>query len=251
MTDSTATRHDDTARERFSPSLEALLARLNSEQLAAVTCPRPYVLMASIPGSGKTLALVARAAWLIRRGLRPSELVALTFSRKAADELQDRLVRLLGDEGRGVWAGTFHAFGAALARHYARLLPRGRTAGFAVMDRDDSRRTVKRLVRDLDLREDPGDLTELLDRTKRTNGQALAALPDAMREALTRLIPAYEAVLERRDALDFADLLLVPVHLLENHPEIRRQLQTRWRYILVDEGQDLELFQQRLVDHSD
>ena len=65
MTDITTTRRDDPARERFSPSLEALLARLNPEQLAAVTCARPYVLMASIPGSGKTLALVARAAWLI------------------------------------------------------------------------------------------------------------------------------------------------------------------------------------------
>ena len=248
MTDITATRRDDTARERFSPSLETLLARLNPEQLAAVTSPRPYVLMASIPGSGKTLALVARAAWLIRRGLRPTQLVALTFSRKAADELQDRLARLLGDEGRGVWAGTFHAFGASLARHYARLLPRGRTAGFAVMDRDDSRRAVKRLIRELDLHEDPGDLTELLDRAKRTNYQALAALPDAMRESMTRLVPAYEAVLESRDALDFADLLIVPVRLLENHPDIRRQLQTRWHHFLIDEGQDLDRLQQRLVE---
>jgi len=204
--------------------------------------------MASIPGSGKTLALVARAAWLIRQGFRPAQLTALTFSRKAADELQDRLARLLGDAGRGVWAGTFHALGASLARRYATLLPRGRTAAFAVMDRDDSRRAMKRLVRDLDVNEDPGELTELLDRAKRTNGQGLATLPDATREALTRLIPAYEGFLEERDALDFADLLLVPVRLLENHPDIRRQLQTRWRHILVDEGQDLDLLQQRLVE---
>ncbi|MGH7338859.1 MAG: ATP-dependent helicase [Candidatus Rokuibacteriota bacterium] len=248
MTDITITRHDDTAPGTFPLSLEALLARLNPEQLAAVTCSRRHVLMASIPGSGKTLALVARAAWLIRRGLRPTQLVALTFSRKAADELQDRLARLLGDEGRGVWTGTFHAFGASLARQHATLLPRGRTAGFAVMDRDDSRRTVKRLIRDLDLHEDPGDLTELLDRGKRTNGHVLAALPDAMREALTRLVPAYEAVLESRDALDFADLLLVPVRLLETHPDIRHQLQSRRRHILVDEGQDLDVLQQRLVE---
>ena len=248
MTDITIPRRGAAAPETVSPSLEALFAKLNPEQLAAVTCPRPYVLVASIPGSGKTLALVARAAWLIRRGLRPTQLVALTFSRKAADELQDRLVRLLGDEGRGVWAGTFHAFGASLARQHGRLLPRGRTAGFAVMDRDDSRRTVKRLVRDLDLHEDPGELTELLDRAKRTNGQALAALPDARREALAQLIPAYEAVLESRDALDFADLLIVPVRLLENHPDIRRQLQIRWRHFLIDEGQDLDLLQQRLVE---
>jgi DNA helicase-2/ATP-dependent DNA helicase PcrA len=185
---------------------------------------------------------------LIRQGLRPTQLTALTFSRKAAEELQDRLARLLGDGGRGVWAGTFHALGASLARQYATRLPRGRTAAFAVMDRDDSRRAVKRLVRDLELKEDPGELTELLDRVKRTNGQGLAALPDATHEALTRLIPAYEAFLEGRDALDFADLLLVPVRLLENHPDIRRQLQTRWRHILVDEGQDLDLLQQRLVE---
>jgi DNA helicase-2/ATP-dependent DNA helicase PcrA len=247
MTDIT-THRDDPVSQAVPPSLEALLARLNPEQLAAVTCPRPYVLMASIPGSGKTLALVARAAWLIRQGLRPTQLLALTFSRKAADELQDRLVRLLGEEGRGVWAGTFHAFGAALARQHATLLPRGRTAGFAVMDRDDSRRIVKRLVRDLDLHEDPGDLTEVLDRAKRMTGQALAALPDAIREALTRLIPAYEVTLEHRDALDFADLLLVPVRLLEHHPEIRHQLQCRRRHVLVDEGQDLDALQQRLVE---
>ena len=162
MTHITTAGHDDTAPETFPPSLEALLAGLNPEQLAAVTCPRPYVLMASIPGSGKTLALVARVAWLIRQGFRPTKLAALTFSRKAAEELQDRLARLLGDDGRGVWAGTFHALGASLARRYPTLLPRGRTAGFAVMDRDDSRRAVKRLIRDLDLHEDPGDLTELI-----------------------------------------------------------------------------------------
>jgi len=218
------TRRDETTSKTFPPSLEALIAGLNPEQLAAVTCPRPYILMASIPGSGKTLALVARAAWLICHGSRPTKLVALAFSRTAAENLRDRL-----------------------ARRYPTLLPRGRTAGFAVMDRDDSRRAVKRLIRDLDLHEDPNDLTELLDRAKRTNSQVLAALPDGTREALTRLIPAYEAFLEGRDALDFADLLLVPVRLLENHPDIRRQLQTRWRHILVDEGQDLDLLQQRLV----
>jgi DNA helicase-2/ATP-dependent DNA helicase PcrA len=149
MTDITTARHDEPAAETFSSSLEALLAGLNPEQLAAATSLRPYVLMASIPGSGKTLALVARAAWLIRKGLRPGQLVGLTFSRKAAEELQDRLARLLGDEGRRVWTGTFHASGAWLARRYPTLLPRGRTAGFAVMDRDDTRRAVKRLVRDL------------------------------------------------------------------------------------------------------
>jgi DNA helicase-2/ATP-dependent DNA helicase PcrA len=240
MRELTVPRRGVTAPRTVTRSLEALLAKLNPEQLAAVTCSRRYVLMVSIPGSGKTLTLVARAAWLIRQGLRPSQVMALTFSRKAADELEDRLAQLLGAEGRGVWAGTFHALGACLARHYARFLPRGRTAGFAVMDRDDSRRVVRRLVRELDLHEDPGELTELLDRAKRTNGQLLATLPENMREAVSRLIPAYEAVLERRDALDFADLLVVPVRLLESHREIRQQLQNRWRWILVDEGQDTE-----------
>jgi len=248
MTELTAPRRSVTAPATVPPSLEAVLAKLNPEQLAAVTCSRRYVLMVSIPGSGKTLTLVARAAWLIRQGLRPSQLVALTFSRKAADELEDRLAQLLGADGHGVWAGTFHALGAWLARHYARFLPRGRTAGFAVMDRDDSRRVVRRLVRELDLHEDPGELTELLDRTKRTNGQLLATLPDTTRDAVGRLIPAYEAVLESRDALDFADLLLIPVHLLEHHREIRQQLQTRWLGIMVDEGQDLDPLQARLVE---
>lgn len=166
--------------------------------------------------------------------------MALTFSRKAADELQDRLARLLGDDGRGVWAGTFHAFGALLARRHPTLLPRGRTAGFAVMDRDDSRRAVKRLIGDLNLHEAPGELTELLYRAKRTTGPTLAALPEAVREAMTQLIP-YEGLLESRNALDFADLLRVPVQLLEHHPDVRRHLQHRWRHMLVDEGQDLDL----------
>src|SRR5437899_12705434 len=129
MTDITIPRRGAAAPETVSPSLEALFAKLNPEQLAAVTCPRPYVLVASIPGSGKTLALVARAAWLIRRGLRPTQLVALTFSRKAADELQDHLARPLCDQGRGVRAATFHATGGSLAPHSARLPPRGRAAG--------------------------------------------------------------------------------------------------------------------------
>src|SRR5260370_38856602 len=102
MTDIATARPDDTTPKTFPPSLEALLARLNPEQLAAVTCPHPYVLMASIPGSGKTLALVARAAWLIRQGLRPTQLTALTFSGKAAEDLRYHAPRLPGDDGHAV-----------------------------------------------------------------------------------------------------------------------------------------------------
>ncbi|PYM53796.1 MAG: hypothetical protein DMD79_25710 [Candidatus Rokuibacteriota bacterium] len=120
-------------------TLDDTLAVLHPVQRAAVTHPARPLLLACGPGSGKTRILTHRIQWLIQReGLEATEILALTFSRAAADELRGRLARALGPLAKCLWTGTFHGFGAWLLRRHA--APLGRTAAFTILDRDDTRR---------------------------------------------------------------------------------------------------------------
>ena len=223
-----------------------LLARLNPAQRAAVTHEGGSVLLSSSPGSGKTRTLVTRAAWLIQRGVSPSAILGLTFSRKAANELRERLAHFVGPAARGLWAGTFHAYGALLCRQHAGLI--GRSANFSVLDRDDTKRALRRLAREQKLTDDVSLLAELIERVKRRGTEALHTIPSTVAGAVLALLPAYQDVLRTHDALDFSDLLLVPLRLLREHPSVRRALQARYVELLIDEGQDLEAAQHELVE---
>src|SRR6516162_4595224 len=151
-------------------SLDETVAALHPAQRAAVTHPARPLLLACGPGSGKTRILTHRIQWLIEHdGLDATAILALTFSRAAADELRGRVVQALGPWARALWAGTFHGFGAWLLRRHAAAV--GRTPAFTILDREDTRRLVARLAKDLRLDGDRPTLVEALERA-RTPGVA-------------------------------------------------------------------------------
>lgn len=229
------------ARAASPAAVDPLLAALSPRQREAVTHAGGPLLLSCGPGSGKTRILTVRLAWLLRRGVPPSQCLALTFSRLAADELSDRLAALLGPAARGVWTGTFHAFGAWWLRSHAGLL--GRTPRFTIFDREDTRRALGRLARELGLDESPAALAGAVEAAKTAETPA-----DALPAGLARLLTAYEALLARHDALDFTDLLVRPVALFARHRALRDQLRARFHHVACDEGQDLCALQHRLLE---
>jgi DNA helicase-2/ATP-dependent DNA helicase PcrA len=227
--------------------LEETLAALHPTQSTAVTHPARPLLLACGPGSGKTRILTHRIQWLMQhKGLDATEILALTFSRAAADELRGRLSRALGLVAKGLWAGTFHGFGAWLLRRHAAAL--GRTAAFTILDREDTRRVIARLVEELDLEGDLATLAEAVERARAQQLPQAVESPAPRSGPLATLVPAYETRCREANAFDFTDLLASPLALFQRDPAIREGLRTRFRAVLVDEAQDLCALQHALVE---
>jgi DNA helicase-2/ATP-dependent DNA helicase PcrA len=228
-------------------SLDETLAALHPAQRAAVTHPARPLLLACGPGSGKTRILTHRIQWLIdHEGLDPAAILALTFSRAAADELRGRVVGALGARAHGLWTGTFHGFGAWLLRRHAAAV--GRTPAYTILDQEDTRRLVARLAKDLRLDGDVPTLVEALERA-RTPGIAGPSGPaGATRAPTATLRAAYETRCREANAFDFLDLLVEPLALFARVPAVRAALRARFRAVLVDEAQDLCALQHALVE---
>ncbi|HYC23102.1 MAG TPA: UvrD-helicase domain-containing protein, partial [Candidatus Bathyarchaeia archaeon] len=218
------------------------LDSLNPPQREAVLFGDGPLLVLAGAGSGKTRVLTHRVAHLIDRGhASPEDILAVTFTNKAAREMRERLERLLGGDTQGLTVGTFHS---TCARWLRREAPRiGLAPGFAIYDDADQLAVCRRALGDLDLGEDiltPQALRAYLDRRKNT-GESIAAAgggDGARDEALTRAALRYEELLRRAGAVDFGDLIVRMVELLERDPGRRETYQRRYRYVLVDEYQD-------------
>jgi DNA helicase II / ATP-dependent DNA helicase PcrA len=231
-------------------ALAASPAALDERQAEAVRAPpRPLLVLAGA-GSGKTRVLTERAAAMVASHGQPAEaLLVITFTNKAADELRERLERLIGEAARRMTIGTFHALGHRLLRAHARRV--GRSPRFSVYDGHTSRRLIARTLEELRAGERLAVRLVALQ-----IGQAKARLIDpggyrALRDNdLTRLIAAayegYERALERSDALDLDDLIVRTVALL-GEPDLAARYRERWRAILVDEHQDTNPAQHELV----
>jgi DNA helicase-2/ATP-dependent DNA helicase PcrA len=221
------------------------LSGLNAPQREAVLTTEGPVLVLAGAGTGKTAALTARLAHLIyTRKAWPSEILAVTFTNKAAREMKVRVGRLLGDVAEGMpWLGTFHAIAARMLRRHAELV--GLQSNFTILDTDDQLRLLKQLIAaaDLDEKRWPArQLAGMIDRWK-NRGWTPADIDAAESEAFANgrgreLYSAYQARLRAVNACDFGDLLLHVLTILKRHRDVLELYQQRFRYILVDEYQD-------------
>nr|WP_253201541.1 UvrD-helicase domain-containing protein [Sphingomonas quercus] len=218
---------------------------LNAEQRAAVLTVDGPVLVLAGAGTGKTAALTARLAHIIAtRRAWPSEILAVTFTNKAAREMRERVGRLIGDAVEGMpWLGTFHAIAARMLRRHAELV--GLQSNFTILDTDDQLRLLRQLIvaAEIDEKRWPArQLAGLIDRWK-NRGWVPADVDAGESEAYANgrggeLYAAYQERLRAVNACDFGDLLLHMLTILKQEREVLSQYQNRFRYILVDEYQD-------------
>ncbi len=249
--------HDDTrAFDGASLSARAMAARpapyldgLNPAQRQAVEVLDGPVLMLAGAGTGKTRALTARIAHLLARGAaRPNEILAVTFTNKAAREMKERVGRLMGQAVEGLpWMGTFHSISVKILRRHAELV--GLKSNFTILDTDDQIRLLKQVIAaaNIDEKRWPArQLAGLIDGWKnRAWGpeQVPSAEASAFNHMGTELYAAYQQRLLTLNATDFGDLLLHVVTIFQKHPDVLEQYQRWFRYILVDEYQDTNIAQ--------
>ncbi|MDP8256063.1 MAG: UvrD-helicase domain-containing protein [Candidatus Alcyoniella australis] len=231
-----------------------LAQQLNSHQREAVFHDKGPLLVFAGAGSGKTRVLTYRIAHLImERGVDPWRILAVTFTNKAAQEMRERVESLVGPEHleRGtIQMGTFHSIGARLLRRYGKAI--GIRPDFTIYDTGDQRALIKRILKELNLDDKllPVQLVaSVLDRAK--NGArdpaSMVVGGSERSKPLRAVLETYAREMRRNNALDFGDLLAEMLHLLEQSEEVRNKLQGRFDYLLVDEAQDTNLVQYRLL----
>jgi DNA helicase-2/ATP-dependent DNA helicase PcrA len=225
---------------------------LNPQQQQAMTAGSGPVLVLAGPGSGKTRVLTHRLAYLLGPvGIKPYNLMAVTFTNKAAQQMRSQLEGLLGQAPRGLTLGTFHATCARLLRREAEHLPFD--ANFVIFDDDDQRGLVKRILKELNVDEKMHRPQAVHGRISRAKNELL--LPgdypnNSYRdEVVGRVYERYQQMLLAANALDFDDLLLYTAQLLETDPEVRQKYARRYEHVLVDEFQDTNQAQYLLLKH--
>ncbi|HQR30722.1 MAG TPA: UvrD-helicase domain-containing protein, partial [Anaeromyxobacteraceae bacterium] len=232
---------------------DPILDPLNEAQREAVLHGDGPLLVLAGAGSGKTRVIVHRIAHVVReRGVAPWHVLAVTFTNKAAGEMRERLSDLLGLEAGEAWVQTFHAFGARFLRREAARA--GLPPAFAIYDDDDQKRLVKRILSDMGIADDgrfgPREVLSRIDRWKNLGHSPSSVRFEEHDVETERSLEAwrrYERALARAGAVDFGDLLLRPAQMLEADAELRARWSTRFRHVLVDEFQDTNPAQYRLL----
>jgi len=225
------------------------LAQLNEAQRDAVEALDGPTLVLAGAGTGKTRVLTARLAHLLRfRQVRPYEVLAVTFTNKAAREMRERVAELVGGPAEAIWLGTFHALGVRMLRRHGELV--GLKSNFTILDTDDQVRLLKQLLEanNIDSKRWPARILMGVIQRWKDRGQTPDKVPAAEAGDLAngRLIAIYEEYQERLrtlNAADFGDLLLHCLTIFADHPDVLVEYQQRFRYILVDEYQDTNVAQ--------
>jgi DNA helicase-2/ATP-dependent DNA helicase PcrA len=225
------------------------LAQLNEAQRDAVEALDGPTLVLAGAGTGKTRVLTARLAHLLRvRRVRPYEVLAVTFTNKAAREMRERVADLVGGPAEAIWLGTFHALGARMLRKHGELA--GLQSNFTILDTDDQVRLLKQLLEagNIDSKRWParvllGVIQRWKDRGLTPDKVTAAEAGDLANGRLVALYEEYQARLRTLNAADFGDLLLHCLTIFADHPDVLEEYQQRFRYILVDEYQDTNVAQ--------
>ncbi len=227
------------------------LRHLNPAQREAVEAVDGPVMIVAGAGSGKTRVLTYRTAHLLDRGVPPGAILALTFTNKAANEMKGRITSLVGEISRHVWMGTFHSLFARILRLESQRI--GYTRNFTIYDTDDSLALIKSVMTELGISQQQFSPQGIRARISRAKNQMLS--PQEYRESASdplteRTAAVYEEAQRRLksfNAMDFDDLLLKPLELFSRHADVLERYQNRFAYILVDEYQDTNRVQYRLI----
>ena len=231
---------------------------LNDSQRAAVTCTDGPKLVIAGAGSGKTRTITYRVAYLISRGVHPAQLLLATFTNKAAREMLSRVEALTGREAAGIWGGTFHAIGNRFLRQHSELA--GLRANYSILDDEDQRDLIKVCVTDAHVKVEekrfpaPALLQDFISMAFNTQRSLSAVIEERAPHfamwmpEVERIAARYEAKKRAANALDYDDLLRFWLRLVEDHPEFAARLGRQFRHLLVDEYQDTNLVQARIVE---
>ncbi|WP_327190326.1 DNA helicase PcrA [Streptomyces xinghaiensis] len=235
----------------------ALLHGLNDQQRAAVLHTGSPLLIVAGAGSGKTRVLTHRIAYLLAaRGAHPGSILAITFTNKAAGEMKERVEELVGPRANAMWVSTFHSACVRILRRESKKL--GFTSSFSIYDAADSKRLMALVCRDLDLdpkRFPPKSLTakvsnlknELIDEEDFAAQAAAESSPSSFDKTLAEAYTMYQQRLREANALDFDDIIMTTVHLLQAFPDVAEHYRRRFRHVLVDEYQDTNHAQYTLI----
>ena len=237
---------------RRGPTPYELLEGLNEPQQAAVRHAGAPLLVVAGAGSGKTRVLTRRIAWLIsERKAHPGSILAITFTNKAAAEMKERVEELVGRRARIMWVSTFHSACVRILRKEVDKL--GYKSNFSIYDAQDQKRLMGLVLKDLDLdprRYQPGAVLHWVSNHKnelRDAEEAAAAADNGFEKAYASAYTLYQQRLREANALDFDDLIMSTVHLLQANPEVRETYRRRFRHVLVDEYQDTNHAQYALI----
>jgi DNA helicase-2/ATP-dependent DNA helicase PcrA len=240
------------AADRRAARIEELVADLNPQQREAVTHEGGPLLVVAGAGSGKTRVLTRRIAYLLAaRGVAPGEILAITFTNKAAGEMRERVTDLVGGRARSMWVSTFHSACVRILRREAKTL--GFTSNFTIYDTADSQRLMTQVIRELDLdpkRNPPRALAAKISNLKNELidwESARSRAETAEDILLADVYASYQRRLMQANALDFDDLIATTVALLQAFPDVAEHYRRRFRHVLVDEYQDTNHAQYVLV----
>ncbi|MCX6005138.1 MAG: DNA helicase PcrA [Chloroflexi bacterium] len=229
-----------------------VLSGLNPAQKEAVKHIEGPLLILAGPGSGKTRVITHRIAYLVKTcGASPRRIMAVTFTNKPAREMKERLEKLLGQVAESLTVGTFHAICARILRQDGK--PVGLDTNFVIYDEEDQLSLIKQCLQDLDLDPKQYNPQKIRNAISHAKSQHLTSAGFASEsgsyweEVVARVYGRYQEQLEQSNAVDFDDLLMKVVHLFEKHPDILEKYQSRYMHLLVDEFQDTNITQYKLI----
>jgi len=233
--------------------LKKQFSHMNNMQQQAVFCTEGPLLILAGAGSGKTTVLVNRIAYILQSELcKPWQILAITFTNKAAGELKERICNAVPEGGSDIWAATFHSTCARILRRYGDRI--GFTSHFTVYGTDDQKKLVKDILKQLNYDEKMLPVKRVLNEISKAKDEMLTpqemlkrAGYDNLKQSVAKVYEIYQSRLKTADAMDFDDMLCNTVHLFETCPDILEYYQNQFKYIMVDEYQDTNKVQYKFV----